>query len=426
MKRTILTLCVSVVAVAGLTSCLGDNDETVTTYSDVAITQFTLGTLNRYTNTTSPTTGNDTLVKTTLIGSNYNMTIDHVGRAIFNQSALPVGTDVKHVLCTISTKNNGVVTLKSMTSDSLNYFSTKDSIDFSVPRVFRVYSISGEAWSDYTVTLNVSQTTGVNFGWTKVDENRTDLTGWTDKRLVAVNDTVVLADRGVVAVSVGSTGYQDLLRLNSDGYTEVSYDHGETWSTIYNLTATSTGLSQLLGATIHEVYGLTADGRLKVSDDALGLYWTDESLDDDARLLPATNIAMVSWPYAPADSTDYVLMVGRQQNDDAFCTWRKLSGYASTAEKAQWVYMPLDDGNRRQLPYGDELSLAYYDGKVIALTASSHTVYVSRDQGITWQQSSDYALPAALQGTRVVMANDRSGRLWVVTDSGEVWLGSIL
>ena len=139
-----------------------------------------------------------------------------------------------------------------------------------------------------------------------------------------------------------------------------------------------------------------------------------------------TNIAMVSWPYAPADSTDYVLMVGRQQNDDAFCTWRKLSGYASTAEKAQWVYMPLDDGNRRQLPYGDELSLAYYDGKVIALTASSHTVYVSRDQGITWQQSSDYALPAALQGTRVVMANDRNGRLWVLTDSGELWMGSNL
>ena len=426
MRRYIQTLCVLAVAVAGLTSCLSDDEEKVTTYSDVAITQFMLGTLNRYTTTTSPTTGNDTLVKTTLTGSSYKMTIDHLGHAIYNQSPLPVGTDVKHVVCTVSTKHNGVLALKSMTSDSLSFFNASDSIDFSVPRVFRVYSIDGTASRDYTVSLNVSQTAGVNFGWTKVDENRTDLTGWTDKRLVAVNDTVVLADRGVVAVSVGSTGYQDLLRLNSDGYTEVSYDHGETWSTIYNLTATSTGLSQLLGATIHEVYGLTADGRLKVSDDALGLYWTDESLDDDARLLPATNIAMVSWPYAPADSTDYVLMVGRQQNDDAFCTWRKLSGYASTAEKAQWVYMPLDDGNRGQLPYGDELSLAYYDGKVIALTASSHTVYVSRDQGITWQQSSDYALPAALQGTRVVMANDRSGRLWVVTDSGEVWLGSIL
>lgn len=419
MKRTILTLCVLVVAMAGLTSCLGDNDETVTTYSDVAITQFTLGTLNRYTNTTSPTTGNDTLVKTTLIGSNYNMTIDHVGRAIFNQSALPVGTDVKHVLCTISTKNNGVVTLKSMTSDSLNYFSTKDSIDFSVPRVFRVYSISGEAWSDYTVTLNVSQTAGVNFGWTKVANGRTDLAGWTAKRLVAVGDSVLLTDAGTIVVTMKATGAEALMRLNGNGYTETSLDRGATWTVLG-----SAPVSQLLGATAHEIYALGTDGRLKCSVD--GISWTDEVLDDDPLLLPTTNIAMVNWPYASADSTDYVLMVGRQLSSDAFCVWRKLSGYALTAAPAQWVSMPLDDENRSRLPYGDELSLACYDNKVMALTSTGRVLYVSKDQGITWRQATDYELPEAMSGSHVTMTNDKNGRLWVLTDSGELWMGSNL
>ena len=103
-----------------LTSCLGDSTDDTTLYSDMAITSFTLGTLNRYTQTTSSTTGNDTVIKTTLTGSDYKMTIDQLGHKIYNQTPLPVGVDVKHVICTVSAKNSGWLTLKSMTSDSLN------------------------------------------------------------------------------------------------------------------------------------------------------------------------------------------------------------------------------------------------------------------------------------------------------------------
>jgi len=419
MRRYIQTLCLLLVAVAGLTSCLSDDEETVSTYSDAVITQITLGTLNRYTTTTSATTGNDTVVKTTLTGSTYKMTIDHLGGAIYNRTALPVGTDVRHVVCTISTKNSGVVALKSMTSDSLNYFSSKDSIDFSVPRVLRVYAIDGSTWYDYTVTLNVSETTGVNFGWNKVAEGRADLTGWAHRRLIALQDTVLLADRGTIGIDSCALGGPWLMRLTGSDL-ETSGDYGATWLK----QTTVTGLSQLLGATGHELYALGADGRVKCSTDVLN--WSDEALDDDAQLLPADNMAVVSWPYAPADSTDYVLMVGRQQTDDAFCVWRKLSGYAAKAGAAQWVYMLTDGSNRYTLPYGDDLSLAYYENMVFAVTATGRTIYASRDQGITWRLSEDYALPDALGGNSVAMTADGKGRLWVATDNGELWVGTDL
>ena len=79
----------------------------------MAITSFTLGSLNRYTYSTSSTTGNDTVIKTKLTGSAYPMTIDQMNCLIYNHDPLPIGTDTAHVVCTVTTKNNGVVTIKA-------------------------------------------------------------------------------------------------------------------------------------------------------------------------------------------------------------------------------------------------------------------------------------------------------------------------
>ena len=143
MKTFPRTICVLLSLSALMTACLGGDDEQGTTYSDMAITAVTLGTLNRYTETVSSSTGNDTVVKSTLTGSNYRLTIDQVGHRIYNQDSLPVGTDLKHVvISSISTKNNGMVYLKSLTSDSVRYLSTTDSVDFTLPRTLRVFAIA--------------------------------------------------------------------------------------------------------------------------------------------------------------------------------------------------------------------------------------------------------------------------------------------
>jgi ligand-binding sensor domain-containing protein len=68
------------------------------------------------------------------------------------------------------------------------------------------------------------------------------------------------------------------------------------------------------------------------------------------------------------------------------------------------------------------LSLTYYNNMVLAL-GSDKVIYQSADQGITWKESSTYALPSGLQGTVMSLAADSQNRLWLVTDAGEVWLG---
>lgn len=398
-----------------LTSCLGDDDDELVTYSDTAITQFTLGTLNRYTKTVSSTTGNDTIIKSTLTGTNYPMTIDQLGCRIYNQTPLPVGTDVAHVICsTVSTLNSGVVAIKSMTSDSLRFYSSTDSIDFSQPRHFLVYANDGTGPRDYTVTLNVSQTDGTTFGWTKTGTLNITTADYAESSLVAFGDTVRIAKQGTV-VREGIA-----YRLNAAGFVEHSEDL-ENWTAADGASAPQ--LTKLIGAGTKELFALGQDGRLKVSTDADGAEWTDEALDSDASLLPAENIAVVSQPYAPIDDTDYVLMVGNSQQDAASTVvWRKISQYGGATVKGTWTYMPVDDGNPFALPRQDNLSLACFEDGVLAVGADK-VVYRSVDQGITWQQDSTYALPESMGGTAVLMTADSNGVIWILTDTGELWQG---
>ena len=137
-------------------SCLSDDEEEVTYYGDAAITTFGLGTLNR------------TVHTTTVSGSNYKCYIDQVNRVIYNADSLPTGTDIAHVLVTITAKNGGTITIKNLDSDTLTYYSSTDSIDFSVPRTIAVYAYTGNTTihTDYTVRLNVHQKESDKFAWT--------------------------------------------------------------------------------------------------------------------------------------------------------------------------------------------------------------------------------------------------------------------
>ena len=361
--------------VALLASCLNDDSDTTSTaYSDVAITGFTLGTLNRYTHTTSPSTGNDTVVKTTISGSTYKLTIDQINRRIYNVKELPVGTDVAHVVSTVTTKNGGLLALQSAVSDSLRWFSNTDSVDYTTPRTLWVYSADGTSKRSYTVELNVSTTTGINFAWEQVASLTAD--NLVSMELVAEADTVRLAERT---------------------------------STI----GTSTG----------ESYMIDGDGHLlSLRNGAAD--WQEERLDADESLLPAQGkVTCVTWPYASADRTDYVLMVGTPRQDDVetMRVWRKIVSYDGDGT---WTYMPVDDTNHYPMPRQESLTMAYYDGTVLAV-GTDGVMRQSRDQGITWREVSAYALPTSVEGMPLSMTTDEAGQLWLLTSSGQLWRGSL-
>ena len=150
-------------AVAALTiSCNKSEDTTTALYGDAAITGFTLGNMNCYVDGK----------KTIYAGSTYSFSIDQTNRIIFNIDSLPVGTDKAHVLCNITTLNNGSVWIQSVDDPNIiEYYSAYDSIDFSTDRKFDVYASDGTGYSTYTVKLNVHKQEGEQFVWTKMNPN---------------------------------------------------------------------------------------------------------------------------------------------------------------------------------------------------------------------------------------------------------------
>ena len=168
MKKAMMACCVMLLTSMLLPSCLGDDDD-VTVYDDVAITSVTLGTLNRYLTTTA-SDGTDSVYKRSFAGSTIRLVIDQIGHRIFCANPLPMGTDLKHVVCTLTTKNNAIVAEKSITSDSMRVVSSTDSLDFSVPRTLRVYATDGEHYRDYVMTLTVREQEVGTLVWTADDE----------------------------------------------------------------------------------------------------------------------------------------------------------------------------------------------------------------------------------------------------------------
>jgi photosystem II stability/assembly factor-like uncharacterized protein len=86
--------------------------------------------------------------------------------------------------------------------------------------------------------------------------------------------------------------------------------------------------------------------------------------------------------------------------------------------------MPLDDDNYCLLSRMEGLQLAYYDSCILAV-GKEGKVYRSADQGITWRKNSVYALPAAIDGQVAAMTTDGEGRVWLVTTTGQLWIGYV-
>lgn len=379
MKRHYMLPMVAFCVLMLCTSCLKGNDGDDTLYNDTAVSAFSLGTLNRYLHTTS-STGQDSIYMTTIVGSNYRFTIDQVGHRIYNPDSLPVGTDVEHVICNLTTYNNGIAFFESLTSpDSMRYYSSTDSVDFSVPRKLRVYAYSSPNYVTYTVNVNVHKQDGDEFNW--------------------------------MAMTALSGEAQQAFDDRDKGKSE----------------ALAAGMKQFIGHSTTELYALSDDNLLMFSTDG-GQTWNEDLLDDDASLLPTDDIASVCYDYPHTTSTDYVLMVGLR---DGKCRmWHKIIDYSATITQGQWVFMEEVDNNTTQrLPGMKGLSLVKYGDKVLAfgLDGSSLAVYESKDNGLTWNASSTYALPSGLDNSAPIdVVVDSENCLWIVQSAtNQVWRGRL-
>lgn len=450
MKSKFLAFIALVAATLSLSSCL-NSDETVVEYTnDTAITSFSLGKLGRYTKTTA---GKDTLIADKVNGANYKFYIDQITRQIYNVDSLPTKTRTAAVLATISSKNSSPIFIMHKDYlekiDSAKYYSSTDSIDFSQPRMVRVYNNSLNAYVTYKVKVNVHQQEGDEFNWQAKAQLNEQLAALSDLKVLALenhignhiyvfgktlggmkiyksaasdgnNWTEVTANQAFAAADYqNAVQMRDQLYILSDGKVYAS-DDAATWS----LVGEDSQLKQLVGASSKYLYAFTATG-IAVSKDN-GATWAAQKLDAAFSLLPTQNLSMNVSTIASVKNAENVLLLGTRDasyGDTIATLWNHVADYSANASESAWNYIEYDAHQSGKMPMMNQVLVCGADSGFVAL-GSNGKWYKSKTNGLTWGVDSLVTMPAGFSATtqRFGFCRDKDKFYWVVRN-GSVWKG---
>lgn len=428
-------------------SCLDSDD---TEYSDLCyISSFTLGNVKRTMYTTS-STGEDSTYTISYSAGDFVMVVDQLGGTIQNKDSLPVRSVVTAVLA--SMEGSGVAYYSPQNSDAWYEYSSSDSIDFSSPLTFRVYSTDGTSVRDYTVKVNVHQTDGDVFSWNQISTS--DL--WADAeqiKLIKYNEQLYLyalkdqdislytsslddgstwqhvetigADNGM---PVSITLFNNNFYMNLADSTLITSDDGIQWTEI-----TTDQTVRLIAADETYIYALSHETLYRSND---AQKWKEETLDDDSQYLPVRDIAAIA--YNQGNGQQRVLLAGSRSleqfpSDTMSVVWSRTSTSGNDAQG--WAYFLSQQDNPYMCPRLQSLQLVRYNDVLLALGLSSldglhqsfDGLYMSQDNGITWKADTDeYTLPDELLGTEdpLSVCVDDQYHLWIITNKA-VWKGRL-
>lgn len=444
MKRKFFAFIALITATLSLSSCLSSDETTVEYTHDTAITAFSLGSLDRYTKTKA---GKDTLLKANVKGSDYKFYIDQAQRLIYNVDSLPCGVRDTAILATISSKNNSPILLMDInkTDSVAAYYSSSDSINFSKPRLIRVYSSDYSAYAQYQVTVNVHKELPYEFKWHELAQNNSQLAAFSDLKAVACGDDIyvfgktaegtqvlksVINDGSawssiMMNVSLSSDAYQSVVALDgklyiSDGGKVYASADAATWALVSSENA---DIKQLIGASSKNLYAYNTASGISVSKDK-GVSWEQEKLDTDKAYLPTQNISMNVAGVLSAKDVENVMLLGTRDkalNDTVATTWLRTVDYDAN-EDGQWNYLEIEKNKSGKMPWLDQVITCAADTGFVAL-GSNGKWYKSQDAGLTWKQDKMVVLPAkfATEG-RFAFCRDKQHYYWIIRN-GYVWRG---
>ena len=464
MRRYISPLCLLLSAVFALSSCVDEDEVEVTLYNDIAITAFQITSAKAERHTLSSTGEDSVFTVTDETLKYYPFSIDHIKGEIFNTDSMPAGTDASKMLCSFSTRNNGVVVIENILNDSIKLLTTTDSTDFRVPRYLTVYSSDNSASRRYRVTVNIHREREGVFGWNRLADNGA-FASMTGMRAVVLDGrmTVLGCEGGSTVIyssslDDGNTWTRSAATLGGDVYNNVavrgdslfvldggmlraSADGGSTFADV----APAAGVARLLGCSTAELHAIGTDGTLMVSADG-GRTWAhdaeDIDLDGGAPLMPSQDITYCCTPFAYSDSSDSVLVAGNRSEsgfpaDGHAVVLRKIAEYSHGSRPGRWISLGTDGSYAYRMPRLAGLSVFGYDGVMLAAglggigtcTASPLSqMYESRDGGITWKASSTYVMPGGIDtaATSLAVTADAGGNVWLFCGgTGQVWRGRL-
>lgn len=437
-------------------ACIGDDDETsYLTYNDTGITAFSLSAANQYLHTTG-SQGQDSIYKKAVVVSDYVFYVDQENSLIYNPDSLPYGTDAKHIVLSISTKNSGQIFLKNVANDSTFYYSATDSVDFSNPRTFQILSLSGNYYRNYTVKVNIHQQEGDDFNWHKLSTTSLFANMQAMKAFAAGGNVYLFGFDGT-QTQLYQTSEDDGLNwlasnqlFDADAYKNVVTRGDDVFvlnagqilrmnAGQWTVMGSNSDVKQLVAASATELYAIGQDGKMMVSRND-GASWTTDAMDESNVLLPVNAISYSYQPLKTNDDIDMVVMAGLRDetafpNDTTAVVWTKLVEYSDYHREYPWTYVDIADDNNYALPRLANLVIMSYDDGLLAMGGSGvgactkkgfDSFYYSQDGGITWK-APDYTLPADMNSSNVFTTIvDSQKYIWIICgQSGEIWRGRL-
>ena len=381
--------------------------------------------------------------------TDFRFSVDHAAGLIYNSDSLPYATNTSKVIINITTA--GVPSIYVDSTDTYEAFMSTDSIDFTSPRKFRVYSEDASYFKDYTVSINVHQVDPDRMVWGRYD---------------AVENLVPVR-------LVERDGMMYLFGYDADGNAAVATTSGAgvpQWnrSAVTGLPATA-GISnvQLFGGRFYVV----CDGDVYASEDALSWSATATGVDataivgvsdDDARMwvagesgiysssdgavftlsealpegFPLYGVSLASCPLSHNGNIIRYTLVGfaDKEMEGGVTVWSRLS-----TEKGWTCYDNV--GNSYTCPSLKGLSVVRYDNSLYAMggagkaagqdVAAFNSFFVSKDNGIVWKAQTSFIerLPEELKGydAPFAVAVGVDNNMWIVSsgENGGVWKGII-
>lgn len=457
MKSKTINIAVLLAALFSLVSCLDTNDGDYVYTDDSAVTAFSVTSAKKAVHVRA-SNGADSVYYTTATLTAYKFVIDQQRCVIYNPDSLPYGVDPTKLLVSANSLNSGSLVLKSMTSDSLSYLSTTDSLDFSKPRELQVYSLSGATVRKYEVRVNVHQEPADQFNWTKLPNPTafTSATGvksfvvttasGTTRRFLLASDgtttTVYRAD-GDNAWTAATPDFNHTLSAETYRSAAVKHDtlfvcdngvvmattDGNTWT---QQTTAEAGVARIIAANPIRLYAYNNEGAMVSSDDS-GKTWKVASIDESASLLPNGEIAYATLPLATNPNAYRTLLIGSvpEASTTAFSIWGKIDEGDAYSENQPWMFYDHNTLNRHELSLMQNFSAFTYDGKIM-MVGNEDRVYLpyfygSRDGGITWEADTVITSPLGFFVTGpYTVSVDKDHFIWFVSGkTGETWRGRI-
>lgn len=436
MNKSILSWTLVLLSVLFISSC--NNDDGTVLATDCYIRNFTLGNVKRVINSKT-TSGNDTTYLVSYAAGYYPMVIDQVAGTIENKDSLLVNSLVSAILVNIESSGT-VVYRKIDRENEWNEYSKSDSIDFTSPLVFRVYTADNSIWRDYAVKLNVHQQDGDVLQWQQL----ATVSAWSSAQAMKMfvfkgrvwNLCKAGQDTGLYSTAVDDgrnwteeawldipsadvntlVEWDDKLYLCDENGGLFISDNAVDWTRV-----DADRLVKVFAADCSGMYALSGTDICKSAD---GRVWTVENLDAGADFLPVRDITAVA--YEQDQRVNRILMLGcRDENeyldDKHAMVWSNSGG-------STWTYFNVSEKNNYACPRLTSSVLFRYGDLLLLMGngAEDAAIYVSQDNGITWKTDVFYVLPNEIKGRQEVMsaAVDTDQFIWMIV-GGEIWRGRL-